>query len=140
MVPANSTIRSVADLRGKKSRLRAAHSTRAGCCCRAWRAAPISICAGKPASFMAAPPLLSEKAVQGEHDATLTFWNFCADLEGKGFKRAIVVDEVMKQLGAKAAVAILGFTFRSAWAAKNKFAIDRSWSLGQARRSGLDRI
>ncbi len=50
-----------------------------------------------------APPLLSEKAVQGENDATLTFWNFCADLEGKGQKRAIVMDEVMKQLGAKGA-------------------------------------
>ena len=29
---------------------------------------------------------LSQKALQGENDATLTFWNFCAELEGKGFQ------------------------------------------------------
>ena len=44
-----------------------------------------------------APPLLSEKALQREQDATLTFWNFCADLEGKGFRRAIAMDGVMKR-------------------------------------------
>ncbi len=38
-----------------------------------------------------APPLLSQKALQGETDATLTFWNFCAELEGKGFRRAVAM-------------------------------------------------
>ena len=69
--------------------------------------------------------LLSQKALQGEQDATLTFWNFCADLEGKGFKRAIAVDDVMRQLGAKAAVAIVGYTFDGQWAARNKSVVDR---------------
>ena len=40
-----------------------------------------------------APPLLSQKALQRENDATLTFWNFCAELEGKGFKRAIDMED-----------------------------------------------
>src|SRR6267154_6366943 len=43
-----------------------------------------------------APPLLSQKALQGETDATLTFWNFCADLEAKGLKRAIPMDDVLR--------------------------------------------
>ena len=72
-----------------------------------------------------APPLLSEKALQGEHDATLTFWNFCADLEGKGFRRAIDMAGVMKGLGAKGPVAIVGYTFDGAWAARSRGAIDR---------------
>src|SRR5262245_58563439 len=72
-----------------------------------------------------APPLLSQKALQGEHDATLTFWNFCADLEGQGFKRAVAVDHVMRELGAKAPVAIVGYTFDATWGAKNKPAVDR---------------
>ena len=72
-----------------------------------------------------APPLLSEKAQQGEHDATLTFWNFCADLEGKGFRRAIEMGGVMRELGAKGPVAIVGYTFDGAWAARNRGAVDR---------------
>ncbi len=134
MVPANSTIRTVADLRGKKIAIAG------GPLDKSWLllqglARRSNLDLRRQASIVyGAPPLLSEKAVQGEHDATLTFWNFCADLEGKGFKRAIVVDEVMKQLGAKAAVAILGFTFEGAWAAKNKSTIDRFLeAMGQAK-------
>ena len=56
----------------------------------------------------AAPPLLSQKAQQGELDATLQFWNFCADLEGKGFKRIVEVSDIEKSLGAKGSVAIVG--------------------------------
>ena len=134
MVPANSTIRSVADLRGKKIAIAG------GPLDKSWLllqglARRSNLDLRRQASIVyGAPPLLSEKAVQGEHDATLTFWNFCADLEGRGFKRAIMVDEVMKQLGAKAAVAILGFTFEGAWAAKNKSTIDRFLeAMGQAK-------
>src|ERR1041384_14989 len=50
------------------------------------------------------PPRLAEEALQGEIDATLTFWNFCADLESKGQRRAIAMDDVMKGLGAKGPV------------------------------------
>jgi NitT/TauT family transport system substrate-binding protein len=134
MVPANSTIRSVTDLRGKKIAIAG------GPLDKSWLllqglARRSNLDLRRQATIVyGAPPLLSEKAVQGEHDATLTFWNFCADLEGKGFKRAIMVDEVMKQLGAKAAVAILGFTFEGAWAAKNKSTIDRFLeAMGQAK-------
>jgi len=72
-----------------------------------------------------APPLLSEKAIQGETDATLTYWNFCADLESRGFRRAIAMDRVMQGLGAKGPIAILGYGFDSDWAKRNPFMIER---------------
>ena len=72
-----------------------------------------------------APPLLAEKALQGEVDANLTFWNFCADLESKGLKRGVGMDMVMKSLGAKGPVAIVGYTFDNAFAARNRSAVDR---------------
>jgi NitT/TauT family transport system substrate-binding protein len=72
-----------------------------------------------------APPLLSEKQLQGESDALLTFWNFCADLESRGQRRAIEMDDIMKQLGAKAPVSIVGYTFDGVWAARNKSMVDR---------------
>ncbi len=70
--------------RAKSSRLPADRSTRAGCCSRRWRAAPASISNRRRDVVYGAPPLLPQKALQGETDATLTFWNFCAELEAQG--------------------------------------------------------
>jgi len=72
-----------------------------------------------------APPLLSEKALQRENDATLTYWNFCAELEGKGFKRGIDMEAIEKRLGASGPVAMVGYAFDAGWAAKNKSTIAR---------------
>src|SRR5919204_92800 len=72
-----------------------------------------------------APPLLSEKALQGEVDATLTFWNFCADLESKGYRRAVAMDDVVKGLGASGPVALVGYTFDGTWAARNRSTVER---------------
>jgi NitT/TauT family transport system substrate-binding protein len=72
-----------------------------------------------------APPLLTEKALQGENDATLSFWYFCAELESKGFKRLIGIDHVMRSLGAKGPIAIVGYTFDGGWAERNRSTVDR---------------
>jgi NitT/TauT family transport system substrate-binding protein len=78
-------------LRGKKNRDRGRPARQSWLLLQAWRAAQSPICAARPIVIWRAAASL-QKAVQ-EHDATLTFWNFCADLEDKGFKRAIVMDE-----------------------------------------------
>src|SRR5215510_14830027 len=125
MVPADSPIASVVDLKGKRL------AVAGGPLDKSWLllqglASRTGLDLRRQATIVyGAPPLLSEKALQGEQDATLTFWNFCAELEGKGFKRAIMIDAVMKELGAKGAVAILGFAFDGGWAAKNKAMVDR---------------
>ncbi|WP_330084209.1 ABC transporter substrate-binding protein [Methylocystis iwaonis] len=81
-----------------------------------------------------APPLIAEKALQGEIDAALEFWNFAADLEGKGFARAIDIVDVEKALGAKGNVVITGYVFDDAFAAKNKDALARFFAMtGKAK-------
>ncbi len=125
MVPANSTIKGIADLKGRKLAIAG------GPLDKSWLllqglARRTGLDLRRQATIVyGAPPLLSQKAEQGEHDGTLTFWNFCADLEGKGFKRAIEVAGVMRELGAKAPVAIVGYTFDGGWAARNKATVDR---------------
>jgi NitT/TauT family transport system substrate-binding protein len=84
-----------------------------------------------------APPLLSEKQLQGESDALLTFWNFCADLESRGQRRAIEMDAVMKRLGAKAPVSIVGYTFDGAWAARNKSTVARFLAVSREAKAIL---
>ena len=50
-----------------------------------------------------APPLLAAKTLDGEMDATLNFWNFCAALEAKGFRRLAGIEEILPRLGAQGA-------------------------------------
>jgi NitT/TauT family transport system substrate-binding protein len=125
MVPANSPIKGIADLKGRKL------AVAGGPLDKSWLLLQgLALRAGldlrKQATLIyGAPPLLTQKALQGEQDATLTFWNFCAELESKGFTRAIAVDDVMRALGAKAAVAIVGYTFDGGFAARNQSVIDR---------------
>ena len=66
-----------------------------------------------------APPLLAEKAAQGELDATLQYWNYCAALELRGFRRLVDIRDVEKGLGATGPVAMVGYVFDESFAAKN---------------------
>ena len=125
MVPANSPIKNVADLKGKKLAVAGGPLDKSWLLLQALARRSGLDLRTQATIVYGAPPLLSEKALQGEPDATLTFWNFCADLESKGQKRTIEIADVMKQLGAKGPVAIVGYTFDGAWAAKNKSAVDR---------------
>ena len=125
MVPGPSPIREIADLKGRKLAVAGGPLDKSWLLLQAL-ARRSGIDLRRQATIVyGAPPLLTEKALQGETDGTLTFWNFCAELEGKGFKRAVGVDQVMKGLGAKGPIAIVGYTFDGTWAARNRTAVDR---------------
>lgn len=72
-----------------------------------------------------APPLIAEKALEGEIDAALEYWNFAVDLEGKGFVRAIDIADAERALGARGDVVVTGYVFDEAFAAKNADALAR---------------
>ncbi|AMN40620.1 ABC transporter substrate-binding protein [Rhodoplanes sp. Z2-YC6860] len=125
MVPAASPIQSIADLKGKKLAVAGGPIDKSWLLLQAL-ARRSGLDLKKDATLIyGTPPLLTQKAIQGEQDATLTFWNFCAELESKGFRRAIAMDDVMKQFGAKGAISIVGYVFDETWAARNRGTIDR---------------
>jgi NitT/TauT family transport system substrate-binding protein len=72
-----------------------------------------------------APPLLAEKAAQGEVDAALEYWNFCADLEARGFTRLVDIADVETSLGASGPVAAIGYVFDGSFAAAHRDALER---------------
>jgi NitT/TauT family transport system substrate-binding protein len=81
-----------------------------------------------------APPLVAEKLAQGETEAALEFWNFAADLETRGFRRAIEMADVEQALGASGAVVMTGYVFSESFAAGHKDALRRYFgALAQAR-------
>ena len=125
MVPAQSPIHDVADLKGRKLGVAGGPIDKSWLLLRAL-ALRSGLDLRKDATIVyGAPPLVTEKGRQGETDATLTFWNFCADLEGKGQRRAIDMEEVAQRLGAAGSVAIVGYVFDGAWASHNRSTVDR---------------
>jgi NitT/TauT family transport system substrate-binding protein len=84
-----------------------------------------------------APPLIAEKLVQGETDAALEYWNFSADLEGRGFRRAIEMADIEKALGASGAVAMTGYVFSEAFAASHKDVLGRYFTAAAEARKIL---
>jgi NitT/TauT family transport system substrate-binding protein len=125
MVPAQSSIRIIGDLRGKTIAVAGGPIDKSWLLLQAFARRSGVDLRKQATPVYGAPPLLSQKAQQGETDATLTFWNFCAELEGKGFRRVVAMDDVMKGLGAKGAVAIVGYVFDESWAARNRGAVGR---------------
>jgi NitT/TauT family transport system substrate-binding protein len=67
-----------------------------------------------------APPLLMAKTLSGEMDATVNYWNFCAVLEAKGFRRVAGIEDLLPKLGAKGRTAMLGYVFDEKWANANQ--------------------
>ena len=84
-----------------------------------------------------APPLIAEKLAQGETDTALEFWNFAADLEGRGFRRAIEMADVEKTLGATGPVAMTGYVFSESFAASHKDALKRFFATTSEARKIL---
>ena len=76
-----------------------------------------------------APPLLAEKAAQGELDAVLEFWNFALDLEARGFRRAIEMSDVERALGAKGDPVVTGYVFDEKFAKAHGPALERFFAM-----------
>src|SRR6202166_3035009 len=120
MAPAQSPIRDIADLKGRKLAVAGGPIDKSWLLLRALGLRSGLDLKTQSTIVYGAPPLLSEKALQGETDATLTFWNFCAELEAKGQKRAIPMDDVLHRLGAAGPVAMIGYVFNGNWAQRNR--------------------
>jgi NitT/TauT family transport system substrate-binding protein len=125
MVPGNSPIRDITDLKGKKIGVAGGPLDKSWLLLQA--AAEQSGLDLRMQAQIAygAPPLLSEKALQGETDATLTFWNFCAELEAKGMRRAVSIADIVRRFGAAGPVAMVGYVFDGGWARGKAALLDR---------------
>lgn len=72
-----------------------------------------------------APPLIFQKLQQGEAEASLNFWNFCARLEAQGYRRLLDLRDAEVALGLEQPVALIGYAFSEEFAASHKRTIDR---------------
>jgi NitT/TauT family transport system substrate-binding protein len=137
MVPANSPIRGIADLKGKKLAVAGGPLDKSWLLLRALARRSNVDLKTQADIVYGAPPLLQQKALQRETDATLTFWNFCAELETNGMRRAVAMDDVVKSLGAAGSVAMIGYVFNGNWARHNRSLLDRFFAATQQAKDIL---
>jgi NitT/TauT family transport system substrate-binding protein len=125
MVPEASSIRTLADLRGRKLAVAGGPIDKSWLLLQA-RLKQDGIDLKSEASIVyGAPPLLTAKTLSGEMDATINYWNFCAALEAKGFRRVAGIEDILPKLGAKGRIAMIGYVFDEAWGNANKDVVAR---------------
>ena len=121
MVPANSSLQSLADLQGKTVGVAGGPLDKSWLFLQAFAQRELGLdLVKKVRPVYGAPPLLSQKMMRGEFDAVLTFWHYSARLKAKGFRSLLSVGDVMIDLGASGPTAAIGFAFSQKWARKNE--------------------
>jgi NitT/TauT family transport system substrate-binding protein len=137
MVPADSPIQTLADLRGRKLAVAGGPIDKSWLLLQA--AAKLDGIDLKSEATLAygAPPLLAQKTISGEMDAVLNYWNFCAALEAKGFRRLIGIEQLLPKLGAAGPVAMIGYVFDEAWADAHRDAVARFIAMTRAAKEIL---
>jgi NitT/TauT family transport system substrate-binding protein len=129
MAPADASIKDVGDLKGKKLGVAGGPLDKSWLLLRA-SALRSGVDLKSAATIVyGAAPLLAQKALQGEIDATLNFWNFCAALEVNGMRAAIAMQDVVKGLGAAGEVAMVGYVFDGGWAEQHRAPLDRFFAM-----------
>jgi NitT/TauT family transport system substrate-binding protein len=125
MTGAQSPIRTLADLRGRKLGVVGGPVDKSWLIVQAAGHATQGIDLAAAADVVyGAPPLLGAKLRQGELDAVLTYWNFAAELEAAGFRQAVSVAECTTALGISPQISLVGFVFHEDWATANRPMID----------------
>ena len=117
LVSADSSIRTLADLRGKRIGV-AGGPDGLGWLLLQRAAAAQGIELAREASVQyAAPPLVGQALRRGQLDALLTFWHFSARMRGEGGVRsAFRLADLTRTLDFDPDLPILGYLFADAWA------------------------
>jgi NitT/TauT family transport system substrate-binding protein len=125
MVPAASPIRDLADLQGKSIAVAGGPLDKSWLLLQTLAKMSGLDLAREANVIYGAPALLYHKAMAGEADATLNYWNFCVALESRGFRQLIGMAEVERRLGANGPVAMVGYVFDEGFARNHADALSR---------------
>jgi NitT/TauT family transport system substrate-binding protein len=137
MVPASSPIRSLADIKGRKLAVAGGPIDKSWLLLQA-QAKQDGLDLKSDATIVyGAPPLLAAKMLDGEMDATINFWNFCAALETKGFRRLVGIEDILPKLGAKGRIAMVGYVFDDEWSNAHRDLLARFIAMTRAAKETL---
>jgi NitT/TauT family transport system substrate-binding protein len=137
MVPASSPIRSLADIKGRKLAVAGGPIDKSWLLLQAQAKQDGLDLKSDATIAYGAPPLLAAKMLDGEMDATINFWNFCAALEAKGFRRLVGIEDILPKLGAKGRIAMVGYVFDDEWSNAHRDLLARFIAMTRAAKEVL---
>ena len=124
VVPADSAIRNVGDLKGKKLGVVGGGLDKNWLMLKLLARRKYGLDAEKAIEpVFGAPPLLNQQLVQGRLDALLNYWHHAAKLEAQGYRTLLDGRALLRELGVQGDLANLGFVFREAWAKQQPAAL-----------------
>lgn len=119
IVPADSPIKTIADLKGKRIGVAGGPIDKSWLILRAYAEKTGAGDLSQSANLVfAAPPLLNEQLRAGRVDAVLNNWNLTALLEAQGYRRIASVAELMKEFDIPTPLPLLGFVVSEKFAAE----------------------
>jgi len=121
MVPANSPVNSLNDLKGKRLGIAGGAVDKSWLLMRALATQRYGLDLNAAVDkVFGAPPLLNEELLDGRLDGVLNAWNFTAPLGAKGYRELVRVEDAARELGVQSRVPFLGYVFDESWAAAHK--------------------
>lgn len=123
LVPANSNIKTLADLKGKKLGIAGGELD------KNWL---LLQTLGKQQGLdlnqalekvYGAPPLLNQQFESKRIDALLTYWQFASRLEAQGYRQLLSGEDIIRQLGINETLPSLGYVFKQGWGDQHKAAL-----------------
>ena len=138
VVPADSAIKTIADLQQKKIGVSGGPSDKIWLLLRAYTQRKMGLDLTKAATpTYGAPPLLNELMQRNQLDAVLNTWPFTTRLEAKGMHALIELPEILKGLGVAKPIPLIGWVFREDWANANKKALNDFFEASQEAKTLL---
>ena len=121
MVPADSPVQSLDDLKGKRLGIAGGPLDKSWLLLRALTSRSHGFDADKEVEkVFGAPPLLNQEILVGRLDAVLNFWHYTARLQAAGLRRLVGVDEISRSLGIESDIPLIGYVFDETWAASHR--------------------
>lgn len=138
LAPKGSTIRSVADLPGRRLGIAGSPIDKSWLVLQAFASKTLGIDLNdKVQKSFGPPPLLAQLLDAGRLDAVLTYWPFAAKAEAAGQISVITIEDAVAGLGITGSVPFLGFVFDERWAHRNSAALSGFLDAAAAARAIL---
>lgn len=126
MVPADSAVTTVADLKGKTIGVAGGPADKNWVILQAYyNSVTGGVLAADASARFGAPPLVNELLLGGTVDAGLNFWQWNARAKAAGLREALPAANMLEQLGVREQPPLLGWTFTEATAAQKPDALRR---------------
>lgn len=138
MVPADSPIHGLADLKGKRLGIAGGGLDKNWLLLLALaeKTQGLDLDRAVEKTF-GAPPLLNQELLGGQLDAVLNYWNYAAKLEAQGYRRVLDGRAILKGLGIEADVPALGYIFREGWAETHGAALSGFFAAANAAKRAI---